>query len=398
MRVALLTLVATVFVSNAAAQTAEGTVITNTATVTFTDANSNTYSPVVASANVTVGFVAGISVTGAATVSPASPSTADTLLFTYTNIGNGNDSLRVTESISAAGVITVTGYRVGSTTYASLAALNVALSGTQVAQNGTLQVKVVYNVASSVGGVPTNYTLTGFSRRTPASTQAATTTITPSMVAGVVVTPDNGQNIQQLPSNATNYTFTFAVQNTGTGPDNFNLVASHPGVAISVVSVNGVGGSSTSIAVASGATQNVAVVYSVLNVAAGTKDTLVLLATSVANNSVSNTGSADLTVIKPSLTVSKVAYRDDQTTAVGAGTVLPNEFIQYKITVTNTGAGPAANVQISDVLPSQLTFTSSTGDLAGWTIGNSGSTVTASLSGTLASSQSRFIWIRVKVN
>ena len=398
MRLALLTAIAAAAVSNAQAQTAEGTVITNTATVTFTDANANTYSPVVASANVTVGFVAGISLTGAATVSPASPSTADTLFFTYTNIGNGNDSLRVTESISAAGVITVTGYRVGATTYASLVALNLALSGMQVAQGGTLQVKVVYDVASNVGGVPTNYTLTGFSRRTPASTQAATTTITPSMVAGVVVTPDNGQNIQQLPSNATNYTFTFGVQNTGTGPDNFNLVASHPGVAISVVSVNGVSGSSTSIAVASGATQNVAVVYSVLNVAAGTKDTLVLLATSVANNSVSNTGSADLTVIKPSLTVAKVAFRDDQTTAVGAGTVLPGEFIQYQITVTNTGAGPAANVQISDVLPSQLTFSSSTGDLAGWTIGNSGSTVTASLSGTLASSQSRFIWIRVQVN
>ncbi len=397
-RAALLTFVAAVSVSTAKAQTPEGTVITNTATVTFTDANANTYTPVVASASVTVGFVAGISLTGAVTVTPASPSTADTLFFTYTNIGNGNDSLRVTESISVGGVITVTGYRVGATTYASLAALNVGLSGIQVAQGGTLQVKVVYDVASGVGGVPTAYTLTGFSRRTPATTQAATTTINPSMVAGVVVTPDNGQNIQQLPSNATNYTFTFAVQNTGSGPDNFNLVASHPGAAISVVSVNGVGGSSTSIAVAAGATQNVAVIYSVLNVAAGTKDTLVLLATSVANNSVSNTGSADLTVIKPSLTVSKVAYRDDQTTAVGAGLVLPGEFIQYKITVTNTGAGPAASVQISDVLPAQLTFTSATGDVAGWTIGNSGATVTASLGGTLASSASRFIWIRVQVN
>ena len=54
-RAALLTFVAAVSVSTAKAQTPEGTVITNTATVTFTDANANTYSPVVASASVTVG-------------------------------------------------------------------------------------------------------------------------------------------------------------------------------------------------------------------------------------------------------------------------------------------------------------------------------------------------------
>lgn len=397
-RAALLTVVAAFAVSTAKAQTPEGTVITNTATVTFTDANANTYAPVIASASVTVGFTAGISLTGAATATPASPSTADTLFFTYTNLGNGNDSLRVTESISAAGVITVTGYRVGSTTYASLAALNVALSGTSVAQGGTLQVKVVYNVASFVGGVPTTYTLTGFSRRTPASTQAASTIITPAMTAGVVVTPDLGQNLQHLPSNATNYTFTFGVQNTGTGPDNFNLAVSHPGAAVTIVSVNGVAGSTTSIALAGNATQNVAVVYTVLNVAAGTRDTVVLTATSVANNATNDRGSADLTVIKPALTVSKVAFRDDQTTQVGAGLVLPGEFIQYRITITNTGAGSAGSVQISDALPSQLTFISATGDLAGWTIGNTGNTVTASLTGSLAAAASRFIWIRVQVN
>ena len=63
-------LLAAVIATAAQAQTPEGTVITNTATVTFTDANANTYAPVVASANVTVGFAAGISLTGAATASP----------------------------------------------------------------------------------------------------------------------------------------------------------------------------------------------------------------------------------------------------------------------------------------------------------------------------------------
>ncbi|HLG05379.1 MAG TPA: hypothetical protein VI383_04445, partial [Gemmatimonadales bacterium] len=60
------------------AQTPEGTVITNTATVSFTDANGNSYTPVSASVNVTVAFQAGIDLTGSASVAPASPSTADT--------------------------------------------------------------------------------------------------------------------------------------------------------------------------------------------------------------------------------------------------------------------------------------------------------------------------------
>src|SRR5437867_12760600 len=88
--VAPLALVLVLQVRPASAQTPEGTVITNTASVSFTDANSNSYTPVTASVSVTVGFAGGISLTGAATATPASPSTADTLFFTYTNIGNGN--------------------------------------------------------------------------------------------------------------------------------------------------------------------------------------------------------------------------------------------------------------------------------------------------------------------
>jgi uncharacterized repeat protein (TIGR01451 family) len=385
-------------VSTAWAQTPEGTVITNTATVSFTDANSNTYAPVSASVSVTVGFTAGISLTGAASVTPASPSTADTLFFTYTNLGNGDDSLRVTEAISVGGIITVTGYRVNATTYGSLAALNTALSGLLVAQSGTLVVKVVYDVAAGTGGLSTNYTLTGFSRRDGSKTQAATTAVNPSQTAGVAVTPDAGQNLQQLPSNATNYTFNFTVQNTGNGPDNYTLAGTNTGAAITIVSVNGTAGSSGTISgLAAGASTTVPVVYTVLNVAAGTIDTLVLTATSVANGTVSDNGKADLTVIKPALAMTKAAYRDDQTTVIGAGLVLPGEFIQYKVTVTNSGVGAATSVQITDALPATLAFVSSTGDLAGWTIGNVGNNVTADLSGSLASAGSRFIWIRAQV-
>jgi uncharacterized repeat protein (TIGR01451 family) len=378
--------------------TPEGTVITNTATVSFTDANGNTYSAVNASVSVTVGFVAGVNVSGAATATPASPSSNDALTFTIQNIGNGTDHYQVAENISVAGVITVASYGFNSSTYASLAALNTALASANVTQGSSITVQVNYNVAANKGGVATNYTLTATSGRDNTVNANKVTVITPSQTYAVAVSPHGGQNLQQLPSNGTNYTFTFSVTNNGNGSDNFNLVASNSGSAITVVSVNGVAGTSTSVTIAAATSMNINVVYSVGNVAAGTTDNLQLRATSAGDNTKTDQGFADLTVVRPAIAVTKAAYRDNQTTLIGpTDTVLPNEAIQFKITVSNSGASPAASVQIADAVPAQMTFLSATGDLAGWTIGNSGNNVTASLSGTLASGASRYIWVRAQV-
>lgn len=241
--------------------------------------------------------------------------------------------------------------------------------------------------------------MTGTSRRNNAVSDNAQTTITPALVAAVAVTPDGGQNLQRVPSNGTNYTFNFTVTNNASGPDGFDLLASHPGTAITIVSVNGVAGDSARIlGLATGASQVIAVVYSVNNVAAGTVDTLVLKGRSLATPATSDNGFADLTVIRPVLTIAKVAYRDNQSTLVGAGTVLPGEFIQYRVTVTNTGSAPASVVHIDDLLPAQLTFASASGDAAGWTFANTGNDVDADLSGTLAVGASRFFWVRASVN
>src|SRR5690349_10145781 len=379
--------------------TPENTVITNTATVSFTDANNNTYTNVTASVSVTVGFVAGIDVAGAPTATPSSPATGAQLTFTVQNIGNGTDHVQVAENISVAGVITVTSYVVGLNSYASIAALNTALAGgAGIAQGATITIKVNYDVATNKGGVLTNYTLTGTSVRDNTATDNQLTAITPAQTFAVAVTPDGGQNLQKLPSNGTNYTFTFTVANGGNGSDNFNLTASNTGSAITVVSVNGVAGTTTSVTIAASSSVNVDVVYSVGNVAAGTTDNLKLHAVSVGDNTKNDDGTADLTVIRPAITVGKAAYRDDQVTLLGpTDKVLPNEAIQYKVSVTNSGTTAAASVAIADNLPAELTFLSSTGDLAGWTIGNVGNNVSASLTGTLASGATRYIWIRARV-
>lgn len=385
--------------ANAQAPTPEGTVIRSIATVSFTDANSNTYATVADTVDVTVGFVAGLNVVAnAATVGPAAPSTNDTLFFPVNNIGNGTDSVTISQNISVGGIITVTGYRVGTTTYASLALLNIGLAGTSIAQGAAITVKVIYSVASGTGGLSTVYTLTGTSRRNNAVTDNAATTVSPNLTTAVAVTPDGGQNLQRLPSNGTNYTFSFTVTNNATGADGFDLLASHPKTAITVVSVNGVGGDSTRITgVAAGASQVINVVYSIGNVAAGSVDTLVLKARSTTSPGTSDNGFADLTVIRPLLTVVKVAFRDNQTTPIGTGTVVPGEFIQYKITVTNSGSAPASTVHVADALATQLTFSGTTPDAAGWTLSNVGNNVTGDLTGTLAVSASRFFWVRASV-
>ena len=396
--------VATATAQPATAQTPEGTVIRNIATVTFTDANNNAYAAVADTVDVTVGFAAALDVTGAAAVTPASPSTANVLTFTIGNIGNGTDSVAVGETISVAGVIAVTGYQINGvgTVYASLAALNTALSAVAIAQGGSITVDVIYDVPAGQGGNTTNYTLTATSRRDGAVSDAATTAINPVQSFGVAVTPDGGQLLQHLPTNAAPaYQFTFAVQNTGNGTQDFNLTAGSPGSAvITVVSVNGTAGTTSTIAaLAAGASQNVIVEYTIASVAAGSTDTLYLTASPAGDPGTTDDGFADVTVIRPALAIVKEAWLGDRSAQI-AGDVLPGDFIEYHVTVTNTGTAPAASVVVTDALQvADVAFVSAENTGAAWTsIAFASPTVTATLNGPLAAGGSAEFWIRVQVN
>lgn len=400
-RVALLALMAAPLgiAGRAHAQTTptpEGTVITNTATASWTDANSNTYTAVTASASVTVGFLAGPDVSSPATVTPASPSTGNELPFTVTNAGNGVDS--VTAAFTVGTGVTVTGYKLGSTTYTTLAELNEALAGTSIPAGSSVTVTVIYTVAPGRGGQTTPVTMTATSRRTPSSSDASTTNVIPPVAGGVVVTP-KGTTVQRLPSNGTQYSQTYTVQNTGNASDTYTLASSgSTGSVVSIVSTNGTAGTGGSITLASGASTTVTVVYTVGNVAAGSSEDLRLSATSNTTGSITDQGHYTIQVVRAALSMTKAAFRDNQTTAITASDrVLPGEYIQYRITVTNTGGAAASTVHVTDPIPSQLTYVSATGDAAGWTIGESGGTVTADLTGTLAAGASRYFWIRVQV-
>jgi hypothetical protein len=395
--IVLLTMLATAQSAGAQA-TPEGTVITNTATASYTDANGNTYTNATASVSVTVGFAAGVDVTSPASVSPASPSSANQQNFTINNTGNGTDQVSV--AVSTAAGLTSVSYKYSGTTYATVAALNAVLAGVNTTAGSSIIVSVLYDVASGRGGQTLPITLTATSIRTPATSDASTTNVTPPTSGSVVVTPD-GANVDRLPSNGTQYSQVFPVQNTGNASDVYNLAASlNAGAAITIVSVNGTAGSSSTASVASGATSNITVVYTVGNVAAGTTQTLTLTATSTNTPAQNDAGDVTVRVVKAALSMTKLAYRADSVTTINNTTdrVLPGEMMWYKITVTNGGLASASSVSITDVLPASVTYSTSTADTPiDWSISQVAGTVTASLTPALASAGSRWIWIRVQV-
>jgi len=386
--------------ASAQGPTPEGTVISNTATASFTDANGNTYADVTASVDITVGFLAGPTVSAAGSTTPNSPSTGNGVTFTITNNGNGTDQFTV--AVSADAGLTIDHYTYNGTDYATVALLNAVLVGEDVAAAGSIDVDVVYDVDAGEGGNSLDIALTATSVRDNTSDDVATHTVTPVAAYDVTVTAD-AASVDVLPSNGGQETITFTVENTGTLAETFDLDASLAGAGnLVIVSVNGTAGASGTVALAAGATASISVVFTVNDVPGGTSDGITLTATSQTDPA--NAFDSDQTVVdveRPALSMTKRAFRDDQATLIdnGAGDeVAPGEFIQYRIDIENTGGANAVTVQVSDPLAPSLIFDSATGDVpADWTINEVAGTVTAELDVPLAAGATRTFWIRVQV-
>lgn len=231
----------------------------------------------------------------------------------------------------------------------------------------------------------------------PANNRATLTSTV--VTAGVAVTPDAAA-IDRLPSNGTTYSQLFTIVNVGTATDVFSVVATAiPGTVLAIVSVNGVPGSTASVSVASAGNVVIDVRYTIPTAAVtGATGLLTLMARSSTNPAVKDPGDLTVRVIRAGLVVSKQLYRDNQATVLTpADVVQPGEFVQYKVSVTNSGVGGAVTVHLSDPLPARTTYSTAAADLAGWTIANAAGTVTADLAGTLAAGTSRYFWIRVQI-
>jgi hypothetical protein len=153
------------FPSMAAAETAAGTVISNTSAATYQDSNSNTYGANSNTVSITVQNAPSLTVTASSNKTVA-PGQTVTDAFTIQNTGNASGDVQITSGGVTGGtdsgsVGTVT-YSYSGTSYASLATLNTALASLQVASGSSIVISVVYTVSASagVGDVLSNLTAT----------------------------------------------------------------------------------------------------------------------------------------------------------------------------------------------------------------------------------------------
>lgn len=343
------------------AQTAEGVVITNIATATYTDANGNTYAAASGSVSVTVGFQGSLAVSSPATSAPSSPSTGNTTTWTITNNGNGNDQIQVGVTTSDAAVAGNLSYVYGGTTYGTLAGLNAALAAVSDSvgpgAGNSITIDVVYDVGSGQGGNSSNVELTAVSTRTGGDSNASTTVVTPAIAGSVTVTASNA-TIDRLPSNGTTvYVESFDVTSGLTGTSTIDMAASLSANGATVVitriregpSGAWVVGSTTSASFTAGQTRSIEVEYRVDGAVtdAGSSSTVTLTATATAVAGTPNDADDHVvTIIAPSLSVVKTVHASEvdaqgNTTSTLTGNPAPGSTVWYRVQVTNTGTAAA---------------------------------------------------------
>jgi hypothetical protein len=366
--------------TTAEAQTAEGDTIRNIATATFTDANSNAYAAVADTVDIIVGFQEGISVTpDGGVVTPASPTTGATIAFTVENVGNGVDSVTVSEVLTdGSSAVTVTNYNWNSTDYGTIALLNAALSLHELAMGDTEVITITYDVAAAKGGETANYELTATSVRVGTESDPGDYDINIGETFGVSVV-EQGSSLDTTTANllpGNGQTVVFEVTNTGNGTENFDLPST---------------------------TTTVTVTFNVADLAAGTVDSLFILVRSVAQPATNAEGAYIVTLVKPSLTILKEAFTDAGLTTPVAGDVFPGQSIWYKITVSNAaGTAAAESIDIDDDLPTEVTYVGNGDDgNPNWTISGTGGPpwthIDAQLT-TLGAGASAYFWISVTIN
>lgn len=392
--------------------TPAGTAIKNVASVAYKDSTNNDYTAK-DSVIVTVGKYADIDVRRwADSVTNASPST-DTITFTIQNYSNDSTQINFALIDSTENVTTGVTYLYNGTPYATLADLKTGVN--YVHQGDSIVVKVVYDVQAGKGGLYDWLGLTASTVITTDGGSAATdsdqTKINVSLTGNVAVTPDNF-GISKTPGT---YEAQFYVRNGETGSDNFNLVDSATvgnSAGIQVISMYVCGTPNTPVTttgvLAAGDSIAICVSYSVANNGPGTSGSVYLTATSTTKpGTVYDSGNYNITIVGPSITITKTAFLDDNgtmsSTPITSGmTVLPHQYIWYKMTVANgAGAREAQSIEITDALPTQVLYISKT-DSGSWTYtgadldGVGTDTLKAQLA-TLAAGASAYVAIRVQI-
>ena len=293
----------------------------------------------------------GISVAPSADTVSHPPASNYTESFTVQNLSNVSDSYDLLSSARPGTALTITSITgTGVTQGANPDSARLS----NLAVNATATVTVHYSIGS--GAVSPKDTLFFTARSVAAPSYSASGRLTVTVLGqGVTVSP-HADSVKHLPSNGTNYTASFTVQNSGNSIDNFDLLTKKRlGTALTTVSITGTNvtqGSNPDSArlanLAGGASTAVTVTYSVGNVAAGMLDTLIFTARSVSTPATSDSGRLTLTVVRPSLTMGKAVSPN--------GSLAPGTVLSYTLSVTNGGSSNASGVALVDTLAAAVQF------------------------------------------
>jgi len=414
--------------------TPEGTEIVNVATATFTDAAGNVYDEVESNESVvTVGFLAEIDVTAEPVDLGSLPANTENQRADFLICLNGNaedDYVIVTSGTATDGLI-ITGYEYDGIVYEDLVALNAALALVELdayaADDGNcLTVTVIFTTPVLTDGAiqDAEITLTAESGRStdPAyvhvgdgnASDSDTAFADIDLAGTIIVTPDmevgEFQDVYRGSDETLNLLVYTLLNETG-GTDDFEVTASLDQVyldagyqiysvqCMSTDSEPVLGDTTTCEALANDGSVQIYVVLFVPQTAPnGDLATVVLTAEAVVGTATDD-GTINTRVILPILSMTKLAY-GAQSAATPIGTPRPGESIWYLITVTNSGLAAATDVEVTDNLPAQVTFTSAADPDGDWEdpIVHLDGTVTATLLGDLAAGASASFWIQVIIN
>jgi large repetitive protein len=312
---AVITLAALVMPNLAAAYSATGTaantVISNTVTVTFNNASGTAQTPVTATATITVALVKANPTINAPGDQTIDPNTTAVYNYTITANSNGPDNytLAVPTVVNSAGITTASTGVLSTTTITNLGSTIVAAAAVAGATAITVPSDGVPDAIPSVNGIVAgNRVLIGAVVYTVSSvTDNASGTSTINLSTGLAAAVALGDSIYEQ------QTFTLTVT---------------PGT-----------------------------------VSATTDQTITTTVTAQYNGSGSTVSDITVTTVRvPNLTVAKAVSTDGATGGVYALTTSssPGSIVTYRITVTNSGAGVANAVTITDPLSAYIAFNTGT--------------------------------------
>jgi uncharacterized repeat protein (TIGR01451 family) len=328
----LLALLAFVLPQAAQASTAANAVISNTVTVNFQDTKGTSMTAVTDTVDITVELVYATATLNAPGDGTTDPNTPEVYNYTITSNANGPDTYALSAAVTTDGVnISPASTAVTSVTSVTLGATTVAAA---VSSSTTVTVPSDGTANSSINGIEAGDTVVIGGNPYTVSSVTDNATGTSTIILGSAVTASAGDGIFERK------TFTTTVT---------------PGT------------------IAAGATADQLIYVTTTADGGGTP-------ASATDETITTVYIAKLTVDKKVNTGDKTAscsgttWADTQTTVKFA----TNDYVCYRVTVTNSGSSDAQNVVITDPQPPYTTYQAGTARLAASGTGNSygGTTLT----------------------